>query len=98
MKADLAVVFGARRSEELANGTDYLGDLFVVGADPRVEFGQFFGKHFVVKGEAAKRDERADDDDADLRGPVAVEDICGHQCAVFGECPRQLTKSSVTRT
>ena len=67
------------------NGVHDLLDRPVVRADPLFQFGQLLRQLTMRRQHLSEPDERANDKNAGLDGPSAVEDVGGHDRAVFRE-------------
>ena len=74
MEADLAMMFRLGWSEYLANSVNDFRELFVVGADARVQFSQFFHQFLLSHDHLAESGKDPNDGDAHLHGPGTVQD------------------------
>ncbi len=72
--------------------------LFVVDADPGVQFGQFRGRALIHEHHSAEGEEGPNDHDAHLDRVRAVEDIGSHEGAVFGEGEGKIPASPMARS
>jgi len=98
MKADLAIVFLPRRDCELTERFDYRRKLLVVGADTRVQFGQFLSELFLVENHLTKGDESSHYDDAHLDRLPTIEDGCRHEGSMFRKDKGRFASASVAPT
>jgi len=85
VKSHLATVVGFGRGGEVAERRDYTGELFVVPANPGLQFIEFGGKRFLRAEPLAQADEGADNMDTHLDGRIAIEHIGRLDGTMLGE-------------
>jgi hypothetical protein len=77
-----------RRGRGMEEGLDFAPDGeqgFVVAEELGVDFCEALEDFGLAHEQFALAAERADDIDAHLHGFRASQEVCGHECAVFGE-------------